>query len=134
MLVHLRIADVVVVIWAALWIGMGVAVYHEVRGLHDISETLVQTGRAVDRTGKALQALDGVPFVGDRVRGYALEIRTAGTSAVKSGRSSRGHIDSLSVLLGLAVGLVPTVPVLALYVPLRRAWRRGRLAVGVGAP
>jgi hypothetical protein len=114
-----------VVLWAALWIGLAVVVYQEVHGLRDVSDTLVQTGRAVDSTGKALEALGDVPFVGGRVRGYAGEVRRAGRSAVKSGRSSRGHIDSLSVLLALVVGVVPTVPVLAAYLSLRRVFRRG---------
>ena len=129
-----RIADVALVLWVAVWTVLAVVVYQEVRGLRDVSDTLVTTGRAVDRTGRALQDLEGVPFVGDRVRGYAVEVRRAGRSAVKSGRSSRGHIDNLSVLLALAVGLVPTVPVLALYVPLRGAWRRGRLGARVPVP
>ncbi len=35
----------------------------------------------------------------------------------------------LSVLLGVAVGLIPTAPLLALWLPLQLAWRRDRLAV-----
>jgi len=122
--VNVRLADVAVVLWAALWAGLAVAVYHEVHGLRDVSATLVQTGRAVDSTGKALEAVSGVPFVGDKVRGYAEEVRRAGRSAVRSGRSSRGHIDSLSILLAVVTGLVPTVPVIAAYVSLRRFFRR----------
>jgi hypothetical protein len=122
--VKIRLADVAVVIWTALWIGLAVAVYYEVHGLRDVSDTLVQTGRAVDSTGQALEAVAGVPFVGDKVRGYAQEVRRAGRSAVKSGRSSRDHIDSLSVLLAVVTGLVPTAPVIAAYISLRRFFRR----------
>jgi hypothetical protein len=131
--VSLRAGDVAVVVWTALWIGMAVLVYHEVRGLRDVSDTLVTTGVAVDRTGRALQTVGDIPFVGGRVRGYADEVRRAGQSAIRSGRSSRDHIDALSVLLAVMVGLVPTVPVLALYFPLRRAAREGRLEARVTA-
>jgi hypothetical protein len=130
---HVRLADLAVLLWAAFWIVFAVAIYHEVRGLRDVSDTLVETGRAVDRTGRALQTLGDVPFIGDRVRVYADEVRQAGRSAVKSGRSSRDHIDALSILLALAVGLVPTVPVLALYAPLRPTLRKGRPRVEEGS-
>jgi hypothetical protein len=122
-----------VVVWTALWIGLAVLVYHEVRGLRDVSDTLVSTGIAVDSTGRALQTVGDIRFVGDRVRGYAGEVRRAGQSAVRSGRSSRDHIDALSVVLAIMVALVPTAPVLALYVPLRRAAREGRLGSRVAA-
>ena len=108
------------VAWTAVWVGLGIAVFFEVRGLRDVSNTLVQTGRAVDSTGAALEALGDVPLIGGKVRGYAAEVRRAGRSAEESGRTSKGHIESLSILLALAVGLIPTVPLAALYVPLRR--------------
>ncbi len=44
-----------------------------------------------------------------------------GVSAEQSGRSSRSAVDRLAILLGIAVGLVPTIPVLVLYVVLSRA-------------
>ena len=127
-------ADVALLAWVAVWAALAVVVHIEVRGLRDISDTLVQTGQAVDRTGRALQALEDVPFLGERIRGYARDVREAGSSAQRSGRSSEDHIESLSILLALAVGLVPTVPVLALYIPLRRAWRRSLLRGPPGGP
>jgi hypothetical protein len=130
----LHLGDLALVLWVALWTLFAVAVYHEVRGLRDVSNTLVQTGRAIDRTGRALETLGDVPFVGGNVKGYAKEVRQAGRSAERSGRSSKGHVQSLAVLLALAVGLVPTVPILALYLPLRGAWRRGALQPGASAP
>jgi hypothetical protein len=122
--VNVRLADLAVVLWTALWFGLAGLVYTEVHGLRDVSDTLVQTGQAVDSTGKALEAVGDVPFVGGKVRGYAEEVRRAGRSAVRSGRSSRGHIDSLSILLAVVTGLVPTVPVIAAYISLRRVFRR----------
>jgi hypothetical protein len=126
--------DIALVLWAAVWAALAVAVFHEVRGLRDVSNTLVQTGHAVDRTGRALEALGDVPIFGERIRGYATEVRQAGRSAERSGRSSKDHIESLAVLLAVVIGLVPTVPVFALYIPLRRAWRRGLLKREAGVP
>jgi hypothetical protein len=132
--VNVRLFDAAVVAWTAVWVALAVAVFYEVRGLRDVSNTLVQTGQAVDQTGTALEALAEVPFVGGKIRTYAREVRQAGQSAQRSGRSSKGHIESLAVLLAVAIGLVPTVPVFALYIPLRRAWRRGLLKPEVGVP
>jgi hypothetical protein len=132
--VNVRLADVVLVAWAAIWAGLAVGVFFEVRGLRDVSDTLVRTGHAIDRTGAALETLADVPILGERVRGYAAEVRRAGRSAQKSGRTSRGHVETLAVLLALAVGLIPTAPLIALYVPLRRVLQRGVLRGEVGGP
>lgn len=129
-----RLPDLALAAWVLVWAALAIAVFQEVRGLRDVSTTLIETGQAVDRTGRALQTLGDVPFVGREVRGYAREVRQAGRSAQRSGRSSKGHIETLSILLAVVVGLVPTVPVLALYLPLRRAWRRGRFAAEIGEP
>lgn len=45
--------------------------------------------------------------------------REAGESAQESGAASRESVENLSVLLGLTIGLVPTLPLLAVWVPLR---------------
>jgi hypothetical protein len=129
-----RLADVAVAAWVVVWVVLAIAVFQEVRGLRDVSRTLVQTGQAIDRTGAALQTLQDVPFVGGDIRTYAREVRQAGRSAQRSGRSSKGNIENLSVLLAIAIGVVPSVPVVALYLPLRRVWRRRPAAPEVGVP
>jgi hypothetical protein len=128
--VPVRLADLTLVVWATVWAALAIAVFHEVRGLRDVSNTLVETGQAVDRTGRALQTLGDVPLVGREIRGYAVEVRQAGQSAQRSGRSSKGHVENLSFLLAIAIWLVAMVPVVSLYVPLRRAWRRGLIEPG----
>jgi hypothetical protein len=110
--------------WVGLWIGLGVWIGFEVNALRTLSDTVVKAGTAVQTTGDALETIARLPLVGGGVRPLAKEVRDAGVSAQASGRSSRGTIDRLAVLLGLAVGLVPTVPVVALYLPLRRSWQR----------
>jgi hypothetical protein len=112
--------------WAGLWIGLGAWIGYEVNALRTLSDTVVKAGAAVQTTGDALETVARLPLLGSGIRPLASQVRDAGVSAQASGRSSRGTIDRLAVLLGLAVGLVPTVPVLALYVPLRRSWQRER--------
>jgi hypothetical protein len=122
--VPLRAVTVFVLLWSLLWIGLGIWTGYEVNALRTLSNTVVRAGVAVRSTGDALQTVGSIPFVGDRIGDVGRDVSAAGRSAVVSGRSSRGTIDRLAVLLGLAVGLVPTAPVLVLYLIVRRlaAW------------
>jgi hypothetical protein len=114
-----RVIDAILVLWVVAWIAIGLAVARDVRNLTALSDTVVQAGTAVGETGRALRALDGLPFVGDRIGRVAGQIDAAAAQAVRSGRESRDSVQSLSVLLGFSVGVIPTLPILAMYVPFR---------------
>lgn len=121
--------DAAVVVWAAAWIVVGLWVAREVEGLADLSETVTRAGIALEEAGVALQSLDGVPFVGEDVTRVGERTEQAGESARLSGRSSRESVESLSVLLGVSIAVAPSLPLLALYLPMRLAWRRQVTAV-----
>lgn len=125
---HLLV-DVALIAWVVTWVAMGVRVADEVRGLSELSTTVIDVGAAVESAGAALGSLKDIPFAGDRVAGPSEEVREAGRSAVDSGRSSRKSIRELSTLLGVAVAIIPSVPLIALYAPLRLAWTRERRAL-----
>lgn len=114
-----RIVDAIIVVWVAAWILIGLAVARDVRNLTALSATVVRAGTAVGETGRALHALEGLPFVGDRIGRVAGQVDTAAAQAVRSGRDSRESVESLSVLLGVSVGVIPTLPILAMYTPFR---------------
>lgn len=110
-----------VVVWIVAWIGLGIWVGYEVNDLRSLSDTVVKSGSAMKSTGGALEGLSAIPFVGGDVSRVGRQVTAAGVSAEESGRSSRSTVDRLAILLGIAVGLIPTVPVIALYVLLSRA-------------
>jgi hypothetical protein len=114
-----RILDALLVAWIILWIWMGIAVGREVSNLGTLSDTVVTAGRAVQDTGRALQGLEGLPFVGNRITEIERRISDAGASAVASGEQSRDAVGDLAVLLAFSVGVIPSVPILALYLPFR---------------
>lgn len=118
--------DVAIVLWAVVWVFMGLRVADEVRGLSELSTTVIDVGVAVESAGVAIGSLSEVPFAGDRVAKPSAEVRAAGRSAIASGRSSRDSIRDLSTLLGVAVAVIPTAPLLFIYLPLRVAWSRAR--------
>jgi methyl-accepting chemotaxis protein len=150
----LLVADIFVVVWTLVWIVLGVIVVREVRQLEDLSETVVAAGDALDQSGeglrgtsaglrevhRALQVVESLPFVGreieenlegaaDELDSIAREVEQTADSARESGRSSKESVEDLSLILGLAVALVPILTLLAAYAPLRSV--RIRRALGL---
>lgn len=149
-------ADLAVAAWAIVWIVLGVVVAREVRQLDDLSDTVVTAGEALDQTGdglrgtsdslreihRALQVLESLPIVGREIEenlegaaatldGIAAEVEETAQSAQASGRVSKESTADLSVILGLAVALVPTLTLFAAYAPFRSL--RLRRALGLNA-
>jgi hypothetical protein len=127
-----RLLDRCLALWVALWIALGAWVGYEIHGLVKLSDTVVTAGRALESTGQTLRSFDVVPGLGGTVDRLSRDVLDTSRQAQASGRSSRGSVEQLSVLLGLCIALIPTVPLLALYLPARvhrardvRAVRRG---------
>lgn len=125
----MRRLDLALAIWAAFWIGIAVYTAYEVAALRTLSDTVAKAGAATEATGHALAAVGHLPFVGGRITELAAQTAAAGASARASGAAVAASIDRLAVLLGIAIALVPTVPLLALYAPLRLRCRRDRKAI-----
>ncbi len=115
----LRITDLALALWVIVWMLVGIAVFLEIRELKKLSETLVASSRVLEETGDVLGSFAELPLLGDGAERAERELRETAASALRSGRSSQSNIQVLSVLLGAATALVPTVPLVALYLPLR---------------
>jgi hypothetical protein len=120
-LLHVALA-----LWSAAWICMGVTVGHEVRGLGELNGTVERLGRAVTDVGGVIGAL---PLVGERAAGPAEEISGAGRDAVASAGEARSNARSVGLLLGISIALIPSSPVLLLYIPRRISLARERRAL-----
>jgi hypothetical protein len=107
-------------VWAGAWIFVGVRTAEEVHGLQELSDTMVDVGTAVRSSGETIETLSSLPVVGDRLQASAQRIVRAGDSAVASGRSSRESVRDLSVLLGVSIAVLPTVPLAVLLLLVRR--------------
>ena len=125
----MRRLNVGLAIWAVFWIGIAAYTAYEVSALRTLSHTVVKAGAATESTGHALAAIGHLPFVGGQISQLAEQTIEAGASARTSGASTAATIDRLAVLFGIAIALIPTVPLLALYLPLLLSWRRDRAAV-----
>ena len=122
---RLALADAVLAVWTATWIVLAVLIATEVRGLADLSATVTKAGVAVEVSADALHRLEALPVVGGQIAGPADRVAEAGRAAQESGRSSRRSVRRLSVLLGIAIAIVPSAPLL-LYLPWRLAVARDR--------
>ncbi len=121
--------DFLLVMWVAGCVWLGVALGQQVSGLRRLSGTVSQVGTAVQRSGHVLSTFGGLPLVGQRVGQTATQIERAGQGAVQSARVSRQSAAHLSWLLALAIALIPSTPVLGLYLPLRVIAIRERRAL-----
>lgn len=119
-----RALGVFVAVWVVAWVAMGIWTRHEVASLRQLGTTVVKSGTAVKQTGDALQGLRAIPFVGGDVARIGRQVSAAGVDARRSGRSSQGTVGDLATLLGVAIAVVPSVPMIALYLLARRLTRR----------
>jgi hypothetical protein len=123
----LVLVDLGLALWVAVWIALGTAIAGQVHGLRQLSVTVTKVGGALQETGQTLDGLSSAPLIGGRIGDAAKRIDEAGDSTVASGARSRESIANLSWMLGVFLAVIPSVPVLVLYVPLRvAAWRERR--------
>ena len=121
--------DLLVVLWTAAWLVLGIAVGTFVERLGAVGEGMEDTGQAIGRAGDAVDRLSDVPLVGEGFSAVAEEIRGIGRETAENGRSVEDDVDSLAVLIGAGLALGPTLPILALWVPPRVSRERERHAL-----
>jgi hypothetical protein len=121
--------DAVAVAWVAVWLAAGVLLAREVRELTEISTTLEQAAGAIEDTGRGLNQLADVPFIGGQIAAVAERVEETGTRTRRSAIETRDSVESLSFALGAVTALMPSLLLLALYVPLRLLWHRESAAV-----
>jgi hypothetical protein len=116
---HRRL-ELLLAVWTAVWIAVGVFVWHEVRGLRPLADTVGIAGRSLDDTAAALRGFSSIPLVGSSLRRVAADASATAASARVSARRGRRSVDRLAVILGIAVPAVAILPPLLGYSLLRR--------------
>jgi hypothetical protein len=123
------LVDLLVVAWVVVWVAIAINVAHQVRDIGRITRSVERIGSAVSDTGAQLEKLGNLPLLGDRIADTGKPIRDAGRQAQATARMSRASAHDLSKLLGITISLVPSLPLLLLYVPQRVAMERDRRVV-----
>jgi hypothetical protein len=121
------VGDVLLVVWVAVWLRLAGVV-------HDSTLALATPGRKIEAAGGGLAAklrdagseVDKVPLVGDSVRSPFDGAGRAADQIAAAGTSQVAAVHHLAFWLGITVGAIPILIMLAVYVPLR--WRFVRQA------
>lgn len=120
----IRRLDGLALLWVVLWVVIGGWAGYTLWQVSEVGDTVSTSGRAIGSTGDALESLGSVPVVGDRTAELGSEVVAAGDDIARRGQEVQSQLRQLSVLLGLAIALLPATPVLGIYLPLRRARER----------
>ncbi|HEV2773532.1 MAG TPA: hypothetical protein VGV57_12040 [Thermoleophilaceae bacterium] len=120
--------DAIVVAWTVAWIAVGIEVADTLYGLTELSGTFRSVGNAIGEVGRTLGGVN-LPLVGAPLDRASEAVEGAGRDIVASGLAARSEIVRASILLGLAVALVPTLTLMLLYAPARVGRTRDRAAL-----
>jgi hypothetical protein len=116
------VGDLLLVGWMVLWVWVGLAV-------HDGTSALAAPARQTDESASSMAEqlrdaggqIGDAPLVGDELAVPFDKAASASDGIAAAGRDTVEAVESLAVLLGLAVALIPILVVAAFYLPLR--WR-----------
>lgn len=123
-------ADVLVLLWVAVWAWVGKAV-------HDATMQLAEPGRRLEEAGDGLRdrlrtagdSVDDLPVLEDRVAEPFRSSAEAGVRVADAGRDMVEAVERLATTLGWVTALVPIIIVTALWFTVRaRFVRRARAA------
>ena len=114
--------DLLLLLWIWTWVKVASVV-------HDATLTLARPGEEIsdaggglaDRLRAAGDTVANVPLVGDEVRGPFDGAGSAAERLAAAGDAQVAAVQDLAFWLGLAVGAIPVLIALAVYLPLR--WR-----------
>jgi len=120
-----RLLDGALVFWVVLWLVVGTWSGCLIWQLTALSASTVESGRSLAVAADALTNLGSVPVVGDASKDFGRRIGATAAQVVDAGQQADRSIRGLAVLIGLAVALGPSAPVLVFYLPARLRLRRG---------
>ena len=113
-----RVVDAGVVAWVIAWALLGYSAGRALDRVSEVTRSAEGAGAAVVRTGESIRDVD-VPVVGTVFKEAGDNVIAAGRDAQAQARDSGNSVRKASIALGLAVWLVPTLPLLVIYGPAR---------------
>ena len=112
------VTDALALAWVLLWILLGLVIADAVRELTGLTDGFATIGGSLDDAAEAVGAIE-LPLAGGGLDGAAESLRDAGRDVAASGQSGRATIERTAAVLGLAVALVPSLPLVIGYLPPR---------------
>ena len=123
---HIVMFDVAVVAWILFCLMLGIGATKRVNRLGKLGDGLISAGNSVSGVGGWIGGLSQTPVVGGTFGSVADKINALGSATVQQGRDGKEAIWKAALGIGLLITLVPTLPVLAVWVPLRIGVERER--------
>src|SRR3954463_8508335 len=109
-------ADALVATWVVVWALAGWTAGRALDKVSEVTRSAEGASAAVVRTGESIRDVD-VPVVGAVFQEAGEQVIAAGRDAQAQARDSGHDVRKASIALGLAIWLVPTLPLLLLYTP-----------------
>jgi hypothetical protein len=117
------LADALVLLWVVVWLLAAITAGRALDKVSEVTKSAEGAGGAIVRTGESIRDVD-VPVAGRVFEEPGSKVIEAGEAAQAQARETESDIHTAAVLFGLAVWLVPTLPLLFTYGPVRL--HRGR--------
>ncbi|MDQ3094913.1 MAG: hypothetical protein M3Q82_02985 [Actinomycetota bacterium] len=125
----LRLLDGLVLFWLVLWLFIGAWSAMTIWQVADLGDTITKSGRALETAGTALTKVSSVPVIGAEAGQLGDEVVTTAADVASRGQEIKGQLRQLAFMLGLSIMVMPTTPVVGMYLPLRLARRREKAGI-----
>jgi hypothetical protein len=113
-----HLADAIVLAWVLAWAVLGWTAGRALDKVSEVTRSAEGAGTAVVRTGESIRDVDA-PVIGPVFKETGESVIDAGKAARDQARDSGSSVRKAAILLGLAVWLVPSLPLLFSYGPAR---------------
>jgi len=122
-------ADLFAIAWVVGWIWLGRLVFELIMKLAGPGRKIEDAGNGLaDNLADAQSKADGIPLVGDKLGVPFGKAAEAARSLAEAGQSQQDVVHALALILGWAIGGIPVLLMLVLWLPLRIRWVRAASA------
>ncbi len=113
-------ADVAFVVWVVLWTWLATRLYSLVLLVAAPGEVIESAGVTLsENMVGAGEAIDGLPVVGESVRGPFDQMAAAGAQIADAGRGQQEAVTRLAWFSAVALAVIPIATLAAVWLPLR---------------
>jgi hypothetical protein len=128
---HQRIValDFLVIAWVLFCLMLGMAVTKRINHLGALGDGLVSAGDSVSGVGDWISGLEDIPLIGGSIGTVADKVDALGASTAQQGRNGKEAVWKAALGIGLLLTLLPTLPILAVWIPGRVGIERERASL-----
>jgi hypothetical protein len=124
-----RIIDIGLIIWLLVCLALGVAVTKRLNRLGTLGDGVISAGNGVNDAASALNGLRDTPLIGGTIGSIADKIVGIGDSTIAAGNTGKEAIWRAALTVGILLTLLPTLPLILIWLPIRISWGRERASV-----